>query len=110
MRRPRVRDSRCTPPLRASRSSPSNRAPSTPLPSLHLFDLGTEEARAQLAKRCGIATRQELHIAGDVARTAPSRFADLLAHLERGLVGARYQHDLGTHDVTDRAREQRVVR
>ena len=35
---------------------------------------------------------------------------ELGPHLERGLFCARHEHDVGTHHVGDRAREQRVVR
>ena len=39
--------------------------------------------------------------------TLVRRHASVGAHFERGLVGARDEHDVGAHDVGDRAREQR---
>ena len=82
------------------------------VPRLHALDLGAEEPRAELAERVDVAAGDERC----TPRPRRRRRAELAArrasaaHLERGLVGARHEHDVAAHDVADRAGQQRVVR
>ena len=88
----------------------NTRARSAPRPRLHRFDLRTEEPRARVA---GTSSTSPLVTNCTRPRRIAARrdrLVELGAHLERGLLGARDEHDVGTHHVGDRAREQRVVR
>ena len=93
----------------------SNRARSAPRqPRLHVDSTSGPRNRAPSRRgtyRTSPLVTKRVHV-----RSAPRRHAAAIAcaeqraHLERGLVGARHQHDVGTHHVADRPGEQRVVR
>src|SRR5207302_747424 len=76
-------------------------------------ELGPEEPAAQLLEPFDVARGHEAVTTLATARARPPdepRLVQQGAHLERGLVGRRDEHDLAAHDVADRAREERVVR
>ena len=98
---------------RAAEDRDAQRHAVNPMTAPRRDELGAEQPPPSSAEPVDVARRQEACVPAAGAFGASLRARARVehgAHLERGLVGRRHEHDVAAHHVADRTGEVRVVR